>query len=227
LNNTILSADTSGKTATVALLNDEKIIANYTINIGLTHSQKFLPLIEQMLENAGVDIAEIDYFAIANGPGSFTGLRIGASTMKALAHTLNKPVIDGLAANVSDFTGYVCPVLDARRQEVYTAVYKNGKKVLADCNISLADLLDYFNNKKGKILFLGDGVTVYKQIIESILPKRAVFAPKHLLLQNAGSVGLVAQREIEKGNIQTYKTIKVSYLKKAQPEQEKERKKPE
>jgi tRNA threonylcarbamoyladenosine biosynthesis protein TsaB len=226
--NYILSADTSGKTAAIALLDNEKIIASYTINTGLTHSQKLLPLIEQMLVTVGVDISEIDCFAISNGPGSFTGLRIGISTIKAIAHVLNKPIIevstlDALSFNFPSFTDYVCPIIDARRQEVYTAVYKNGKKVLDDCNIKLEELLNFYKDKKGKIIFLGDGVLSYKDIIEKALPKRATFAPNHLLLQNASSVGMVALKEIKSGNIKSYKDIKVSYLKKTQPEQEKEK----
>jgi tRNA threonylcarbamoyladenosine biosynthesis protein TsaB len=226
--NYILSADTSGKTASVALLDHQKIIANYTINTGLTHSQKFLPLIEQMLVCVDIDISEIDYFAISNGPGSFTGLRIGVATIKAIAQALNKPIVeistlDGLSYNFPNFSGYICPIIDARRQEVYTAVYKNGKKVMDDCNITLEDLFDFFKDKKGKIMFLGDGVLSYRDIIEKALQKRALFAPSNLLLQNASSVGLIAQREIKNGNITSYKNVKVAYLKKTQPEQEKEK----
>ena len=117
----LLSADTSAKTATVALFESGTLIAEYTQNIGLTHSEGFLPLLEMMLKTTKRDISEIDYYAVTNGPGSFTGLRIGVATIKGLAHANDKPLVeistlDALYENVSHFSGMICTMMYARRQ---------------------------------------------------------------------------------------------------------------
>ena len=221
----LLAADTSAKTATVALFENGSLIAEYTQNIGLTHSEGFLPLLETMLNITGRDISEIDYYAVTNGPGSFTGLRIGVSTIKGLAHAQNKPLImlstlDALSENIPAFSGYVCPMLDARRQEVYTAVYQNGVKLLEDTPLSLTELSSYLKTKRGKVLFLGDGAVNYRDIIKKELKQKAVFAPEHLMLQRASSVGCAAMRRIESGNTISYNEVTIRYLKASQPEQQ-------
>lgn len=221
----LLAADTSAKTATVALFENGSLIAEYTQNIGLTHSEGFLPLLETMLNITGRDISEIDYYAVTNGPGSFTGLRIGVSTIKGLAHAQNKPLIMlstlyALSENIPAFSGYVCPMLDARRQEVYTAVYQNGVKLLEDTPLSLTELFSYLKTKRGKVLFLGDGAVNYRDIIKKELKQKAVFAPEHLMLQRASSVGCVAMRQIESGNTISYNEVTIRYLKASQPEQQ-------
>ena len=221
----LLAADTSAKTATVALFENGSLIAEYTQNIGLTHSEGFLPLLETMLNITGRDISEIDYYAVTNGPGSFTGLRIGVSTIKGLAHAQNKPLVmlstlDALSENIPAFSGYVCPMLDARRQEVYTAVYQNGVKLLEDTPLSLTELFSYLKTKRGKVLFLGDGAVNYRDIIKKELKQKAVFAPEHLMLQRASSVGCVAMRQIESGNTISYNEVTIRYLKASQPEQQ-------
>ena len=221
----LLAADTSAKTATVALFENGKLIAEYTENIGLTHSEGFLPLLETMLRMTGRDIAEIDYYAVTNGPGSFTGLRIGVATVKGLAHAQNKPLaeistLDALSYNIPSFSGYVCPMLDARRQEVYTAVYKDGVKILDDTPLSLTDLFEFLKTKRGKVMFLGDGAVSYRDIIKKALPKKAVFAPEHLMLQKAASVGIAAMKQIAMGETVSYQEVSIRYLKASQPEQQ-------
>lgn len=221
----LLAADTSAKTATVALFENGSLIAEYTQNIGLTHSEGFLPLLETMLNITGRDISEIDYYAVTNGPGSFTGLRIGVSTIKGLAHAQNKPLVmlstlDALSENIPAFSGYVCPMLDARRQEVYTAVYQNGVKLLEDTPLSLTELFSYLKTKRGKALFLGDGAVNYRDIIKKELKQKAVFAPEHLMLQRASSVGSAAMRQIGSGNTISYNEVTIRYLKASQPEQQ-------
>ncbi len=221
----LLSADTSAKTATVALFENGTLIAEYTQNIGLTHSEGFLPLLEMMLKTTKRDISEIDYYAVTNGPGSFTGLRIGVSTIKGLAHANNKPLVevstlDALYENIPHFSGMVCPMLDARRQEVYTAVYQNGTKILEDTPLSLTDLFVFLKSKRGKIMFLGDGAENYRDIIKKELKQKAVFAPQHLILQKASSVGIAAMKQIENKNTVHYSEVSIRYLKASQPEQQ-------
>ncbi len=221
----ILAADTSAKTATVALFENGVMIAEYTQNIGLTHSEGFLPLVESMLKETKRELCEIDYFAITNGPGSFTGLRIGVATVKGLAHAVNKPLVeistlDALSENVPHFSGYVCPMLDARRQEVYAAVYKDGKKLMEDTPLPLTELFAFLKEHRGKVLFLGDGAVNYRDVIQKALPKKAVFAPAHLTLQRASSVGIAAMQQIENENTVSYADISIRYLKASQPEQQ-------
>ncbi len=221
----LLAADSSAKTATVALFENGTLIAEYTQNIGLTHSEGFLPLLETMLKMANKDISQIDYYAVTNGPGSFTGLRIGVATIKGLAHAHNKPLaeistLDALAENVPNFSGYVCPMLDARRQEVYTAVYHNGEKIMEDTPLSLNELFEFLKSKRGKVMFLGDGAVNYRDIIQKALPKKAVFAPNHLILQKASSVGIAAMKQIDTGNTVPYCDVSIRYLKASQPEQQ-------
>lgn len=224
-NYSILAADTSAKTATVALFENEVLIAEYTQNIGLTHSEGFLPLVETMLSATKRNISDIDYFAVTNGPGSFTGLRIGVSTVKGLAHAVKKPLVevstlDALAENVPHFSGYVCPILDARRQEVYAAVYKNGEKLMEDTPLPLTDLFSFLKEHRGKVLFLGDGATNYQDVIKKALKDKAVFAPAHLVLQKASSAGIAAMKQIKAGNTVSYADIAIRYLKASQPEQQ-------
>lgn len=224
-NFSILAADTSAKTATVALFENEVLIAEYTQNIGLTHSEGFLPLVETMLQTTNRDISDIDCFAVTNGPGSFTGLRIGVATVKGLAHAHNKPLaeistLDALSENIVSFSGYVCPMLDARRQEVYAAVYHSGVKILEDTPLPLTELFDFLKSRRGKVMFLGDGALNYQDIIRKALPKKALFAPAHLMLQKASSVGIAAMKQIALGNIVPYSDISIRYLKASQPEQQ-------
>ena len=221
----ILAADTSAKTATVALYENGIMIAEYTKNIGLTHSEGFLPLVESLLEETKRELNELDYFAVTNGPGSFTGLRIGVATMKGLAHAVNKPLVeistlDALAENVPHFSGYICPMLDARRQEVYAAIYKDGVKMMEDTPLPLTELFAFFKEHRGKVLFLGDGAVNYRDVIQKALPKKAVFAPAHLVLQRASSVGIAAMRQIANKNTVSYADISIRYLKASQPEQQ-------
>ncbi len=224
-NDRILAADTSAKTATVALYENGVMIAEYTQNIGLTHSEGFLPLVENLLSATKRELSEIDFFAVTNGPGSFTGLRIGVATVKGLAHAVHKPLVeistlDALSENVPHFSGYVCPILDARRQEVYAAVYKDGKKLMEDTPLPLTELFAFFKEHRGKVLFLGDGAVNYRDVIQKALPKKAVFAPAHLTLQRASSVGIAAMRQIENKNTVSYADISIRYLKASQPEQQ-------
>lgn len=221
----LLAADTSAKTATVSLFENGMLIAEYTQNIGLTHSEGFLPLLETMMEKTGRDISEIDYYAVTNGPGSFTGLRIGVSTIKGLAHAQKKPLVqistlDALSENIPVFSGYVCPMLDARRQEVYTALYHNGVKILEDTPLSLKDLFPLLKQHRGKVLFLGDGAIAYRDLIQKELKHKAIFAPQHLMLQKASSVGIAAMKQIDLGHEISYRDVSIRYLKASQPEQQ-------
>ncbi len=220
----ILAVDTSGMTASVAIVEDEKTVAQFSMNHKRTHSEKLLPMIDHVLHTALWDISDIDLFAVAKGPGSFTGLRIGIATVKALAHAHNKPAVavstlDGLMENCEDNEQrLICPVLDARRSQVYCAVYENRKKILDDCAMPLSDLLAFLNGRK--TLFLGDGADVHRQEILRNLGENALFQAEQFRYQNAASLAKAAFRIYQAGGAQPYYQLEPSYLRVSQAERE-------
>ena len=198
----ILGIDSSGNVASVSLLSDGVLMGEYSINNKLTHSQTLLPMVDVMLQTAGVEPEELDFVAISAGPGSFTGLRIGAATAKGLAQALQIPVIkvptlSALAYNLAGVSGLVCPVMDARRGQVYTGVYRyEGDKlmsVLPEQAVDMGELLARLNEMGERVTFLGDGVPVHREKIERECGVYG-FAPVHLALQRAGSVAALASQ---------------------------------
>ena len=145
----ILAVDSSAKSASAAVTQDEKLVAESFVNVGLTHSETLMPMIHSVLKNAGTDIKDIDAFCVTVGPGSFTGIRIGISAVKGLAQPQNKPcfgisTLDAMAYNSEDFNGIICCVMDARCSQVYNALYKCSgkliKRLTPDVAISLEEL---------------------------------------------------------------------------------------
>ncbi len=220
----ILAIDTSGMTASVAIAEDEKTIVQFSVNHKRTHSEKLLPLIDQGLHAALLDISEIDLFAVAKGPGSFTGLRIGVATVKALAHGCNKPVVavstlDGLMENCEENEErLVCPILDARRSQVYCAVYENRKKILEDCAIPLPELLTFLDGRR--TLFLGDGADAYYKEISQGLGENALFQAEQFRYQNAASLAKAAFSIYQKEGASPYYQVEPCYLRVSQAERE-------
>ena len=235
----ILAVDSSGLTASAAVYVDGKIVAVNTVNNNKTHSQTLLPMIESVMEQAGLGPDDLDAIAVAKGPGSFTGLRIGASTVKGLAYAIDKPVIpvstlEGLAYNVSFYDGIICPIMDARRSQVYTAVYRNGLELVAPCAVAIDDILDECeklcgvknsdgsieSNSIGKIMFLGDGVFVHKKHIIERFGSKAEFALPHYNLQNAASIAVLADNLYEQGEYVDGAVFEPVYLRLSQAERE-------
>ena len=201
---TILAVDSCSCVATGAILREGILAAEFVINDKKTHSVKLLPQIENMLTSVDMTYNDIDCFAVTVGPGSFTGQRIGTATVKALAHAVNKPIIgvsslEAMAYNVPFFDGLICPIMDARREQVYTATYKfvDGQLVTinSDRAIALAELLNEIKNEK--VIFTGDGVPVFSETIKQTLGDNAYFAPPHLLHLRGGSVAMCAYNKQE------------------------------
>ncbi len=220
----ILAVDSCSLVATCALAADGKLTAEYVLNDKKTHSVKLLPQIRQMLDAADTDISDIDYFAVTTGPGSFTGQRIGIATIKGLAHAMQKrcvgvSALEALAYNIAAAAGwFVCPIMDARRGCVYTATFKDGEYVTRDRVIPLSDLIE--ESEVRDTVFVGDGVTVFKEEITRRLGERSHFPPFHLEHLRAGSVAAVALKYIENGIISDYKSLTPMYLRKSQAERE-------
>ncbi len=205
----VLALETSTLTGSVALLEEERLVGEVTLSISLQHSERLLPAIQRLLEDANVGagftrpgvltapLQNIDLIAVAHGPGSFTGLRVGIATAQGLSLAWDKPVIGvsslaALAMNGAHFAGLVVPVLDARRGEVYAAVRSEEHAVSPD---GLAEIL---TNVTGPILLLGEGAERYREIFARRLGDRAVFAPTPLNTPRAANVAIVALREFQK-----------------------------
>ena len=219
----ILSLDASATTSSVAVLEDDKLLALYTANSGHTHSETLLPMIKSMMGTLKLSIDDIDAFALSNGPGSFTGVRIGASTIKGLAFGKDKicvevSTIEALSENLEGFCGLICPVMNARRDQVYTGAFLDGKRVLDDSCMQVGELIEILKQYDAPTYFVGDGY----ELLGNRGVKNFVPTPEQLRYQNAYSVGKVALKKIKEGKITTDLNLKVEYLRKPQAERERE-----
>lgn len=222
----ILMIDTSGPACGVAIMRDGRLIYEAELVNKQTHSQRVMPMADAALAMSDMTTADIDVFGAVTGPGSFTGVRIGVSTVKALAHAAGKPCVavdalEALAANVTAFDGVVCPILDARAQQVYGAMFKDGKRVLEDVVEKLALFLDRMEATGEAALFLGDGAPGFEAAIRERLGNKAHFVkPQHNGLR-AGSACAVAKERLEKGEATLdYITLLPLYLRAPQAERE-------
>lgn len=229
----ILGVDSSGMVASVAILENEIVVAEYSVNHKKTHSQTLLPMIDEIVKMTDTKLEEIDAIAVAAGPGSFTGLRIGAATVKGLAMSINKPIISvptchGMAYNLVGVEGIVCPIMDARRNQVYTGIYEfvNGKmNVLYDQDaMDINDLIDKLNSMNRKVTFLGDGVPVYSETIKETIKCQYAFAGANMNRQRAASVATLGMEYYNAGIFESADEHKPIYLRKSQAEREREEK---
>lgn len=225
----ILALDSSGLVATVALLEDSQTIAEYTVNYKKTHSQTLLPMIDEIVSMTDFELDSIDAIAVAGGPGSFTGLRIGSATAKGLGLALDRPLIhiptvDALAYNLYGVDGLICPIMDARREQVYTGIYRftDGKFEVVEPQmaVALSDLIAKLNACGEKVTFLGDGVPVYRTKIDETLQVTHLYAPAHRNRQSAASVGTLAMEYYKEGKIVDAALHKPDYLRLSQAERE-------
>lgn len=225
----ILAIDSSGLVATVAILENDQTIAEYTVNYKKTHSQTLLPMLDEIVRMTELDLSAIDAIAVSGGPGSFTGLRIGAATAKGLGLVLNKPLIhvptvDGLAYNLYGNSGMICPIMDARRNQVYTGIYRFIKDefqvVEEQMAISVEELIGKLNGYGEKVTFLGDGVSVYGEDLKNGLTVECTFAPAHMNRQRAAAVGALGMKYFEAGKVETATEHCPDYLRVSQAERE-------
>ena len=226
----ILGVDTTGVNCSVAVVEDQKILAEFSINNNITHSEVLMPMIEGMLRIAKIEVQELDYLALSNGPGSFTGVRIGAAAIKGIAQGLGRPVIevptlDAIAYNVLEPQSgtLVVPIMDARRNQVYAAVYEEylgtPARVSDYLAVDIDALIEYVkgllqNEKYTKVIFLGDGTGPYAEKLEGF----QIAKPSDLLAKGT-SVALLSRFSVEKAK--NYADVEVFYLRKPQAEREK------
>jgi tRNA threonylcarbamoyladenosine biosynthesis protein TsaB len=216
----ILAVDSSGSVCAAAVLRDEHILAEIYVDNQKTHSETLAPMADACLISAGLSVRDIDLFACAIGPGSFTGLRIGTAFIKALSHASGKPVLgvntlDALAFNVNGTDETVCPVIDARRGEVYTAAYRQGERVADYRAAALTALLEELKGQQA--VFCGDAALKYAADIRAASPAFRVAHPG-IALQRAGSVALAAYRLYQQGARGDAYSLEPFYLRESQAE---------
>lgn len=239
----IIALDSSGLVASVALLEDTGVVGEYNIQYKKTHSQTLLPMLEELKKQVELELSTVDAIAIASGPGSFTGLRIGSATAKGLAYALQIPIIEiptlqGLACNLYGTDKLVCPIMDARREQVYTGLYafeKNEntgeighrepdhytmKAVLSDRPVSVAEISQHCNELDREVIFLGDGVPVYREKLKELMKVPYQLAPAHMNRQRAAAFGVLAFDWYAEGRYVSAMEHAPEYLRLSQAERE-------
>lgn len=225
----LLGLDSSGLVASVAIVEDASLLGEYTVNYKKTHSQTLLPMLDEVARMIELDLATIDAIAIAGGPGSFTGLRIGSATAKGLGLALNKPIVniptvDALAYNLVGHRDMICPLMDARRNQTYTGLYRfegNALKVLREqCAVGIDEIIADINARGEAVVFLGDGVPVFTAYIEENIKVPYSFAPAHMNKQRAGAVATLGMEYFRNGSYEPAAEHKPEYLRLSQAERE-------
>ena len=228
----ILGIESSSLVASAAVVENEVTLAEYTVNYKKTHSQTLLPMIDEMMRLLDMEPSAVDAIAVSGGPGSFTGLRIGSATAKGLGLALKKPLIhvptlDAMAYGLFGASGLICPMMDARRQQVYTGIYRFEERfeiVMEQSALAVADLAERLNALGERVIFLGDGVPVYEKQLAETLTVPYCFAPAHVNRQRAASVAALGAVYFAEGKTETAAENKPDYLRKSQAEREREEK---
>ena len=231
----ILALDSSGLVASVAVVENDNLIAEYTINYKKTHSQTLVPMLDEIRNMIELDMESVDAIAVAAGPGSFTGLRIGSATAKGLGLALKKPIIavptvDALAYNLYGSERIICPLMDARRNQVYTGLYEfvreqqntvyEMKHLVEQCAVDIHEIADKINELGKEVIFLGDGVLVFAEILADIIKVPYSFAPACCNRQRAACVATLGEVFYKKDRIQTAAEHAPEYLRLSQAERE-------
>ena len=224
----LLAFETSAKAASVALMDGEKLLGEQYQNTGLTHSQTLMVMAENLLQQCNCSPDQVEAVAVANGPGSFTGVRIGVAAAKGFAWGAEKPLygvstLEAMALGLGMPEGIVCPVMDARRQQVYNALFefRGGKctRLTEDRAISLADLGQELKNLKKTVFLVGDGSILCYNTLSEAVPT-LVMPPEHRMHQRALGVGLAASQAMGRGETGDALGLTPNYLRLSQAERE-------
>ena len=231
----ILAVDSSGLVASVAVVEEDNLLVEYTMNYKRTHSQTLLPMLDEVKRMIDLDLDSVDAIAVAAGPGSFTGLRIGSATVKGLGLALKKPIVEvptleGLAFNLCGTSHLVCPLMDARRNQVYTGIYRfvpvgaewKMENVQEQCAVDVTEILNICNELNEPVIFLGDGVPVYKAQIAENCKVPYTFATAGMNRQRAASIASLGVVYAKMGKLVTAAEHEPEYLRKSQAERERE-----
>lgn len=220
----VFAIETTSLAGSIAIIDESRVISEITLNVRATHSEKLMAAIDRLLCDSGLDIDDMDCIAVSIGPGSFTGLRIGLSAAKGLAYATGKPLIgvptlDAMALNIPFSSYLICPMQDAKKGEVYAALYRPGtiwpEKITDDIAIDPADLAGMISERT---VFLGDGVSRYRDILKAKLGELYNEAPIPLRLPRASNVALLAQKRLEIGAVEDPFTMLPRYIRKSEAE---------
>lgn len=223
----ILGIESSSLTASAAIWEDGILTAEYTVNFKKTHSQTLLPMIDEICRMTEQEPKTMDAIAVASGPGSFTGLRIGAATAKGLALALALPVVavptlDAMAYQCFDAVSVICPIMDARRGQVYNGLYEweNGRFFIKQPSraIDMAEVIEELNAAGGPVIFLGDGVPVQEEQIRAKLHVPFYLAPATMNRQRAGAVASLGAEQYAQGRFLKAEEFAPQYLRPSQAE---------
>lgn len=218
----ILTIDTSGKTVSAALIDEKCILARIGLDLGKTHSQKLLPLVDSLLHLAERSLADLSAVAVTIGPGSFTGLRIGLATVKAWAQALSLPIVAvgtlEAAAKAAADEGYICPILDARKNQVYCALFQDGRQLWQPDALAPQELAKKLCRLQAPVLFCGDAVGVYDQIFADILRENFRPAAENKRFFLAEGAALLARERYMQNNVLTATEIEPFYLRRSEAE---------
>lgn len=227
-----LAIDTSTSMAGIAVLDETGLQAEYLLRDMKTHSQKLVPMLDEVLNSMKLSPADIDVFAAVTGPGSFTGIRIGVTTIKSIAYAMNKPTVgipslDALAnAVAAPEDTIICPIMDARNNQVYTALYKSQNGLMINLSgymgVHISELVGQIDEKypDARILFTGDGVILHKDFLKIELNDRCTFAPDFMLQQMAASAAQLALSKALRGETISCMELMPYYLRPSQAERE-------
>ncbi|MGN0507584.1 MAG: tRNA (adenosine(37)-N6)-threonylcarbamoyltransferase complex dimerization subunit type 1 TsaB [Lachnospiraceae bacterium] len=225
----LLAIESSGLVASAAVVSDTTLLAEYTVNFKKTHSQTLLPMVEEIVKMLELDLHDIDAIAVSGGPGSFTGLRIGSATAKGLGLALKKPIVavpttQAIAANLYGSDSLLCPLMDARRNQVYTGLYhynENGFEIVADqMAVPVEEIVAKVNAQGEPVIYLGDGVEVFRGLLSEKTTVPFSFAPLHVSKQRAGALAARAAELYKEGKVQTAAEHVPDYLRLSQAERE-------
>lgn len=230
----LIGLESSGLTASVAIIEDGVMVCDYSTNYKKTHSQTLLPMLDEVTKMTEQDLATVDAIAITKGPGSFTGLRIGSATAKGLGLALNIPIVeisttDAMAYNFYGSDKLICPMMDARRNQVYTGLYDFTKSeegftmntILEASALPIEEIVAKVNELGREVVFMGDGANVYKEAVRSLVKVNYSFAPAHLNQQRAASVATLGMEYFKQGRFTVSADDHVpEYLKLSQAERE-------
>lgn len=226
----ILGIDGSGLVASVAVVENDILLGEYTTGYKKTHSQTLLPMLDALSEMIDLDLNTIDAIAVSAGPGSFTGLRIASATAKGIGLALNKPIIsvptvDALAYNMWGNASLVCPIMDARRGQVYTGLYSFGldgklNTILKQDAVAFEEVAERINIEGKPVVFLGDGVPVFEEKMKELIKVEYSLAPAHLNRQHAGAVASLGAIYFGEGRFEDAKDHRPEYLRLSQAERE-------
>lgn len=223
----ILGLDTSTMTATCAVIEDNKLLGEYSLSQDMSHSEKLVPMIKEILDGLNLKIKDIDLYGVGIGPGSFTGLRIGVATIKSFAHLFDKPVVgvptlEALAYNLP-YNDIVVPMIDARRERVYTGIYTwdNGilKEIMASDVLPIDEVMERLKEYED-VVVNGNGSALHKKYIVEELQNKVKFSTMGQNICRASSIAELAKIKYDKGQVDDYFTLAPDYLRESQAQRE-------